>query len=109
MPPYAPRMRRCSRCSEAVSRLCFSGSGTGRASATLESLDDEQAASVSESAKAAARRRMTPPRSRIWPVFASLMTALRDLDLSGMLGLDPWAAALLDQPPHPNMLAGQLL
>src|SRR6476646_4433237 len=103
-------MRRCSRCSEAVSKVCFSGCGVGRASATLGMFADEQAASTSESAKAApARRQIMPPRSRTRPVFASLMTALRDLDLSGVFGLDPRAAALLDQPPHPNMLAGQLL
>jgi len=35
------------------------------------------------------------------------MTALRDLDLRRDRRLDPWSAALLDQTPHPNMLAGQ--
>ena len=33
MPPYAARMRRCSRCSEAERSVCFSGSGARGASA----------------------------------------------------------------------------
>src|SRR5258708_394312 len=70
----------------------------------------EQAASIRlSSAHAAERRKRAPPRGRTTAVCASLMTALRDLDLLRARRLDPRAAALLDRAPHPNMLASELL
>src|SRR5438105_846999 len=103
-------MRRCSRCSDAERSFSFSGCGAAGASVSLGMFAPEQAASIRlSSANAAVRRKPALPCGRTTPVRASLMTALRDLDLLGARCLDPRAAALLDGAPHPNMLAGQLL
>src|SRR3954453_22270512 len=103
-------MRRCSRCSDADRSFCFSGCGAMGASVRVGRFEDEQAPSIRlSSANAAMRRKPAPRCGRTTAVRASLMTALRDLDLLWARRLDPRAAALLDGAPHPNTLTGQLL
>src|SRR4051794_17739989 len=106
-------MRRCSRCSEAVSRRCFSGSGEAGASVSVGSLALEQAASSRLSATPSAlKRQATPPprqTSVVRALFMAAQPALRDLDLLWRQRLDPRAAPLLDCAAPPNTLPRQLL